>query len=199
MMKRMLALLLGILLLCSFALAEDADEISGLLKTDTVDQENYMVPRQFMNMFNETFKISADLLRSSVGDEEADRLVEAFSLVQDDIDADKREFYYGSQDWAIEVVFVFENAEDVSPDTPAFRWYLCLDDEAGENAARLTMYTLNLLIGYRHKDTIGSEAVLNYFQTFTLGEALELPDGYEFVILRPDDADYVVFSMQPPV
>ena len=99
----------------------------------------------------------------------------------------------------IEVVFVFENAEDVSPDAPAFRWYLCLDDEAGENAARLTMYTLNLLIGYRHKDTIGSEAVLNYFQTFTLGEALQLPDGYEFVILLPDDADYAVFSMQPPV
>ena len=199
MIKRLMAIFLGILMMFSFAFAEKTAETLTSAEGETAETENYMIPRMFMSMFNEMLPYNVAPIREQSGDEEADRLVETFSLTQDDFDAGNGEFYYGSQDWGIEVVFVFENAEDVSPDAPAFRWYLCLDDEAGENAARLTMYTLNLMIGYRHKDTIGSEAVQNYFQTFTLGEALRLPDGYEFVILRPDDADYVVFSMQPPV
>ena len=188
-MKRMLALFLGILLLASLAQAEGADP-------ELPEAEDYLVPRQFMSMFDASFKISADLLRGSVGDEEADRLVEEFALTE--YDADDDSFCYGSKDWAIEIVFPFEKPEDVSPDNPAFRWYLCLDDNVGENAARLTMYTLKMMISYRYRDVLDDSVVQRYFETFTLGEPLPLPDGYEFVILRPEDADYVVFAMQPP-
>ena len=191
MLKKILALFLGMFLLFSFALSE----APAAAETETADQENIMIPRQFMSMFDTAFKISADLLRGSVGDEEADRLVEEFALTE--YDADEESFYYGSKEWVIEIVFPFENPEDISPDAECFRWYLCLDDAAGENAARLTMYTLKQMIAYRYRDILDDSVVQNYFETFTLGEALQLPDGYEFIILRPDGADYVVFAFEP--
>ena len=194
MLKRMLALFVGMFLLFSFALAEGAAETVAA-GAETANQEDMMVPRQFMSMFDASFRISADLLRGSIGDEEADYLVEEFALTE--YDADEYNFYYGSKDWAIEIVFCFENPEDISPDASAFRWYLCLDDDAGDNAARLTMYTLKMMIAYRYRDTLDDSVVQNYFETFTLGETLQLPDGYEFIILRPDGANYVVFAMEP--
>ena len=193
-MKKMLALFLGMLLLFSFALAESTAG-GPAAGTEAADQENIMIPRQFMSMFDASFKISADILRESVGDEEADRLVKEFALTEYDA-ADER-FYYGSKDWVIEIAFAFENPEAVSPDAECFRWYLCLDDGAGENAARLTMYTLKMMIAYRYRDTLDDSVVQNYFETFTLGESLQLPDGYQFTILRPDEADYVVFAFNP--
>ena len=191
MLKKILALFLGMFLLFSFALSE----APAAAETETADQENIMIPRQFMSMFDTAFKISADLLRGSVGDEEADRLVEEFALTE--YDADEESFYYGSKEWVIEIVFPFENPEDISPDAECFRWYLCLDDAAGENAARLTMYTLKQMIAYRYRDILDDSVVQNYFETFTLGEALQLPDGYEFIILRPEGADYAVFAFEP--
>ena len=193
MMKRLLALSLGILLMFSFAFTEGAD----------AGTENLMVPRQFMSMYNEMIKISADMMRASWGDAEADRLTEDFSLTLYDLNAESGQAYYGSKDWVTEATFVFEDGKEPSYDDAAFRWYVLLGDEAGENAARLVMYSLNMMIGYRYKDTLGTDAVQHYFSTFQLGEKLPLPDGYEFVILRPqgengEAADYVVFAFQPP-
>ena len=194
-MKKMLALFLGVFLLFAFALAEGTAELPAAAEAETADQENLMIPRQFMSMFDAGFKISADLMRGSIGDEEADRLVEEFALTE--YDADDDNFYYGSKDWAIEIVFPFENPQDVSPDAPCFRWYLCLDDDVGENAARATMYTMKQLITYRYRDTLDESVVQDYFETFNLGDSLPLPDGYEFIILRPEGADYVVFAFEP--
>ncbi len=189
-MKRMSALFLGIILLFSLALAEGAKAVPA-------ESENIMVPRQFMSMFNTVLEISAEKMRGSWGNEETDRLVKQYSLTEYDYSPGTKEVYYGSEGWTIETVFVFENEEDVSFDNPVLRWYLCLDDEADENAARLTMYSLNQMLGYTYDSSLGADAVQHYFSTFTLGEKLELPDGYEFVIFRPEGEDYAVFAMQP--
>ncbi|MCR5295986.1 MAG: hypothetical protein K6E17_01130 [Clostridiales bacterium] len=192
MLKKLTALFLALSLLLAFALAGNADEIDAA----SADQENFLIPRTFMSMFDAQFKISADLMRETIGDEEADRLVEEFALTE--YDADDEAFYYASKDWNIQITFPFTNPEDVSPDNEAFRWYLCMDDSAGTNAAYLTMYTLKMMIAYRYRDTLDERIVQNYFETFTLGEELHLPDGYDFIILRPDDeADYVVFAFEP--
>ena len=53
------------------------------------------------------------------------------------------------------------------------------------------------LITYRYRDTLDESVVQDYFETFNLGDSLPLPDGYEFIILRPDGADYVVFAFEP--
>ena len=63
-MKRMLALLLGILLAFSFALAEDAagtpaETEPAETAEDSETTEDYMVPRMFMSMFNSVCSISA--------------------------------------------------------------------------------------------------------------------------------------------
>ena len=190
-MKRLLILLLGILMLFSFALAEETAEASAV--EEITETENYMVPRMFMSMFNETFPINTALMQLS--DEETNRLVETYSLTE--YDADESSCYYGSKDWLIEVVFVFEKEEDVSPDSPCVFWYLCLSDDAEESAWYVTMYTLNQMIAYTYRDILSSDVVLNYFQTVNLGDTLELPDGYVLTTLRPDGADYVVFVMEP--
>ena len=194
MLKKLTALFLALSLLLAFALVANTNGISALAE-DSADQENFLIPRTFMSMFDAQFKISADLMRETIGDEEADRLVEEFALTE--YDADDEDFYYGSKDWVIEAVFPFSNPEDISPDAEAFRWYLCLEDSAGTNAAYLTMYTLKMMIAYRYRDTLDERIVQNYFETFTLGEELHLPDGYDFIILRPDEADYVVFAFEP--
>ena len=188
MLKKMLAMFLGILLLFSFVLAEDG-------AATPAEAENYMIPRQFMSMFDASFGFSADLIRDKIGDGEADRLIEEYSLTEYDFIDNC--MYYGSKDWLIETTFVFNTEEDVSPDAPCVFWYLILSDEADENAWYLTMYTLNLMIGYTYKDSLSEDVVLHYFQTVNLGDELSLPDGYTFVTFRPDGADYVVFSMEP--
>lgn len=191
-MKRLLALFLGILTVFSFAFAEETAETLTSVEAET---ENYMIPRMFMSMFNEMLPYNVAPIREQSGDEEADRLVEACSLTEYDADAEC--FYYGSKDWAIEVAFGFEKAADVSPDNPCLFWYMCLADDADENAWRLAMYGLNQMIAYTYRDTMSSYEILHYFQTVTLGDTLELPDGYVLKTLRPDGADYVVFTMEP--
>lgn len=195
MIKRLMAIFLGILMMFSFAFAEKTAETLTSAEGETAETENYMIPRMFMSMFNEMLPYNVAPIREQSGDEEADRLVETCSLTE--YDADTECFYYGSKDWAIEVVFGFEKAEDVSPDNPCLFWYMCLADEAEENAWRLAMYGLNQMIAYTYRDTMSSDVILNYFQTVTLGDMLELPDGYVLKTLRPDGADYVVFTMEP--
>ena len=184
MIKRLTALLLGMVILFSFALAENAAE-----------RENYMIPRMFMSMFNEMLPNNANTIREQAGDEEADRLVETYSLTE--YDADEKCFYYGSKDWLFETVFVFEEGQEVSPDNECKFWYICLSDDAEENAWRLAMYGLYQMIAYTYQDSMSSDEVLQFFQTVTLGDTLELPDGYVLKALRPDGADYAVFSMEP--
>ena len=195
MMKRLLALVLGILMIFSFAFAEETAEAPASVEAKATDTENYMIPRMFMSMFNEMLPINVAPIREQSGDEEADRLIETYSLTE--YDADEKCFYYGSRDWEIETAFVFEREEDVSPDTPCLFWYMCLSDNADENVWRLAMYGLNQMIAYTYRDTMSSNEILHYFQTVTLGDTLELPDGYTLKALRPDGADYVVFSMEP--
>ena len=187
MMKRLLALILGIMMVLTCACAEEAAEAP--------ETENYMIPRMFMSMYNEMHPINVAPVREQSGDEEADRLVEMYSLTE--YDADEAGFYYGSKDWLFEVDFIFGNEQDVSPDNPCLYWYMCLSDDADEVAWQLAMYTLNQMIAYTYRDTVDSDDILNYFKTVTLDATLELPDGYVFTALRPDGADYVVFSMEP--
>lgn len=191
MMRKLLALLLGILMMFGIAVAEETAQVPASVETT----ENYMIPRMFMSMFNEILPINVSPIRKQSGDEEADRLIETYSLTE--YDADGECFYYGSKDWAFEVTFVFEKAEDVSPDNPCLFWYMILSDNAEENAWRLAMYNLNQMIAYTYRDSMSYDEILHYFQTVTLGDTLKLPDGYTLKTLRPDGADYVVFSMEP--
>ena len=192
MMKRLAALLLGLMMAFTFACAEETAGVPGSGDPET---ENYMIPRMFMSMFNEAIGISAEGLRAQFGDEETDRMIEMFSLTEYRFDGNC--MYYGSADWLVQAAFRFENGEDVSPDHPCVSWYLILSDEADLYAWYLAMYSLNLMIGYTCKDTLGDEAVLEYFQTVTPGDTLELPDGYTLITYRPERDDGVVFSMQP--
>lgn len=192
-MKKVLALLLGILLVVSCAWAEDGSGNPAAPDQEETAVPEFMNPREFMSMFNTMFSMSADMLRDSVGDEEADRLVETYSLTQ--YDFDRSFIYYGSTDWMLEAAFVFENEEDVSPDAPALQWYLFLNDTAEENAWRLAMYSLNLMLGYTYKDSVGTDAILEWFQTVQLGDTLEFPDGRILSVFRGENC--TVFSMTP--
>ncbi len=197
-MKRMLALLLGILLAFSFALAEDAagtpaETEPAETAEDSETTEDYMVPRMFMSMFNSVFSISGDMLRGSLGDEEVDRLVEDYSLTQ--YESDENFAYYSSNDWTIEAAFAFDTEEEITPDTRAYLWSLYISDEADENAWYIAMYTLNQMISYTYRDTVGTDDVLYFFQTVVPGDKLEFPDGYALFVNRVDSG--ALFAMLP--
>ena len=187
MLKKMLALFLGMLLLFSFALAE----APAAAETETADQESIMIPRQFMSMFDTVFELYANQYFS----EEAEQLVNDYSLTQYDFRGIR--MYYGSVDWKIETGFEFESEEVVSPDTPCISWYLYLSDAADINAWYLAMYSLNQMITYKYQDK--ADDILNYFQTVAPGDILELPDGYSLITYRTEDDDGVIFEMYSSV
>ncbi len=192
-MKRMLSLVLAILLLFSMALAEETaaapseTETAGTASTET---ENYMIPRQFMSMFDASLEIYAGQYMDS---EEAERLVKDYSLTKYDFSGSR--MYYGSEDWRIEAGFEFENEEAVSPDSPSVSWYLFISDAAEEAAWYLAMYTLNNMIIYTHQDY--ADEILYYFRTVTPGDVLELPDGYALVTYRTENDDGIMFELYP--
>ena len=190
-MKRMLALLLGLLMMFTCAAAENGSAAAA--ETAPAVTENYMIPQDFLSLFNTSFSMSVDLIRSSVGDEEADSLVENYSLslyaVEDQF------YYYGSKDWLIEAGFAFDSEEAVAQDAPCVSWHLFISDKADEMAWYVGMYSLNLMIGYTFQDM--SDEVLQWFQTVEIGSILELPDGNSLITSRTEDNDGVLFIMLP--
>ena len=193
MMKKVLSLILGLFMMFSFALADQPSEAAAGAAADGTAVPEYMTPRQFMSMFNSSFAMSVDLMRGTLGEDEADRLVKKYSLSQ--YDADGLFCYYGAEDWLIEAGFAFYRPEEASPDGQAYLWFLSIKDEAEESAWYAAMYTLNLMIGYTYRDTLGADAVREWFQTVTPGSTLELPDGYILTAARQEDG--ISFIMTP--
>ena len=182
-MKRMMALLLALLMMFTLAAADPVETVPS-------DTENYMIPRQFMSMFDAVFQIYAEQYFDS---EEAARLVETYSLTQYDFEGVY--MYYGSSDWRVETGFEFESEDAVSPDAPCISWYLFLSDDAEENVWYLAMYSLNQMITYRYQDK--ADDILHYFQTVAPGDILELPDGYSLITYRTEENDGVMFDLYP--